>query len=178
MRDAIAGAWLYSLVLIFIVVLVSFISITINYNKTYKLKTEVVNIIEEYQGVNPDSVKRIYGFLESKTYNLRRYCKDVFREDGMQYLGITKGVVSPVFTRNKSNPAGEATAKPEEVCVSRSYYISPYEGNSYADYYYDVYLAFSFSLPVIGDIFKFTVGGSTNSIYYPVDSNGWAVAPL
>ena len=47
MRDSIAGAWLYSIILIFIVILVGFIAISINYNKAYKLKTTVVNLIEQ-----------------------------------------------------------------------------------------------------------------------------------
>ena len=176
MRNAIAGAWLYSLVLIFIVVLVSFIAITINYNKTYQLKTQVVNIIEEDQGINSNSVKRIYGFLAAKSYRTTRYCKDVIRENGREYLGITQGKVSELMIRGDGNK--EKYAKPEEVCVSRTYFVSSYEGRSYVDYYYDVYLAFSFSLPVIGDIFKFTVGGSTNAIYYPIDSYGWSTPHL
>lgn len=170
MRNAISGAWLYSLILIFVVLLVAFISISINYNKTYKLKTTVVNIIEEYQGVNSQSVSKISGFLASNTFRTVRYCNKTVKK-GERYIGITNGKLSPMY---ESGTAAEKTAAPQQVCISRTAHTSTYKGKSaYTDYYYNVYMAFDFSLPVFGDIFKFSVNGSTNAIYYPVDTNNW-----
>ena len=170
MRDAIAGAWLYSLILVFVVILVAFIAISINYNKKYKLKTTVVNIIEEYQGVNPESVKKVGGFLASNAFKTERYCNKVVNK-GERYIGITDGKLSPMY---ESGSAAEKTAKPQQVCISREAHTSNYDGKSaYTDYYYNIYMSFDFSLPVFGDIFKFSVNGSTNAIYYPVDTNNW-----
>ena len=51
MRQAIGGAWLYGIVIVFMMFMIAYVSATLNYSRAYKTKTQVVNIIEEYQGV-------------------------------------------------------------------------------------------------------------------------------
>ncbi len=177
MRESIAGAWLYSLVLIFMVILVGFVSISINYNKAYKLKTSVVNIIEQSQGVNPAAVELIGRQLKNNGYINGKVCRTLFK-NGDKYIEIDNGVASSVKTKGTS----DTDSKPAQVCITRTKYNGKSDSKADAskketiyqvDYYYDVYMFFSFSLPVFGDIFKFTVTGSTNAIHYPVDSNTW-----
>lgn len=179
MRDAIAGAWLYSLILIFMVILVAFISISLNYNKTYKLKTTVVNLIEENQGVNPQTVASIGKFLNANGYNSKNVCKEVVRDKNdankeIKYVGISQnaGEAQAVFYSTK-----DATDVPQQhVCITREDFKGctdcggAISGTSYIDHYYNVYMFFNFSLPIFGNIFIFKVIGSTNSIYYPVDT--------
>ena len=169
MRESIAGAWLYSLILIFMVILVGFVSISINYNKAYKLKTSVVNIIEQSQGVNPAAVELIGRQLKSNGYLNGKVCRTLFK-NGDKYIEIDEGVASNVKTKGTT----DADSKPAQVCITRTKAgINDAKTSTQLDYYYDVYMFFSFSLPVFGDLFKFTVTGSTNAIHYPVDSNAW-----
>jgi hypothetical protein len=177
MRDSIAGAWLYSLVLIFMVILVAFISISINYNKAYKLKTSVVNVIEQNQGVNPKAVETIGKYLNNNGYLNGKVCRRLFK-NGQKYLEIDNGVSSGVKTKG----SGDEDSKPAQVCITRTkynmtndaeYVARGVKGTSQIDYYYDVYMFFSFSLPVFGEVFKFNVVGTTNAIHYPNDVNSW-----
>ena len=167
MRESINGAWLYSLVLTFMVILVGFVSISINYNKTYKLKTSVVNIIEQNQGINPTAVDTIGRHLKNNGYINGKLCKTLFK-DGQKYLEIDNGIASSVKTKGSDD-----SDKPAQVCITRNKFKLNIDGNSQFDYYYDVYMFFSFSMPVFGNIFKFNVVGTTNAIHYPVDSNAW-----
>lgn len=50
MREAMGGALLLKLVMIFIVIYVCFLSIAINYSITFRVKNQIVNLIEEYEG--------------------------------------------------------------------------------------------------------------------------------
>jgi hypothetical protein len=173
MRESIAGAWLYSIVIIFMMLLVAFISISINYNKTYKLKTAVVNIIEQNQGINNRSVANIAAHLKNNGYTNGKVCEKLFKGNGQKYIEINNGVASSVKTKGTDAP-GPAS----QVCVTRKRHDSSVDVGGAGisvqyDYFYDVYMFFSFSLPVFGDIFRFNVIGTTNSIIYPIDSNAW-----
>ena len=168
MKQAISGAWLYSIVLIFMVILVGFISISINYNKTFKLKTAVVNIVEQEQGINAVTIDAINKQLKNNGYLNGKVCRTLFK-DGDKYLEINNGTASGVKTKGPSD-VGSA---PAQVCITRKKGNYTADGTAQPDYYYDVYLFYSFSIPVFGDIFKFNVMGTTNSIHYPVDSYSW-----
>ena len=102
MRDSIAGAWLYSIVLIFIVFLVAFISISINYNKAYKLKTAVVNLIEQNQGINSRTLKFIDGYLDQNGYINGKRCGELFK-NGQKYMGIDNGESTGVLEKGKND---------------------------------------------------------------------------
>ena len=168
MRDSIAGAWLYSIVLVFIVLLVGFIAISINYNKAYKLKTTVVNLIEQNQGINARTLKLIDGYLDNNGYVNGKRCRNLYK-DGQKYMGINNGVSTGVLTKGN----GDTNVASQQVCVTREEYISTISGATNIEYYYDVYMFFSFSLPIFGDIFRFNVVGTTNPILYPQDNYPW-----
>ena len=50
MREAIGGAFLIKLVMFFVVVYVCFLSIGINYAITFRVKNQIINLIEAYEG--------------------------------------------------------------------------------------------------------------------------------
>ena len=52
MREAMGGALLIKLVMFFIVIYVCFLSIAINYSITFRVKNQIINLIEEYEGYN------------------------------------------------------------------------------------------------------------------------------
>ena len=49
MRDAIGSTFMFRLIIIFIVFYVSFAAIAANYAKTFRLKNEVIDLVEQYQ---------------------------------------------------------------------------------------------------------------------------------
>ena len=52
MRQAIGTTWIMQLVIIFMLIFVAFLALTINYTKAFKIKNELVTIIEKYEGLN------------------------------------------------------------------------------------------------------------------------------
>lgn len=50
MREAMGGALLIKLVMFFIVIYVAFLAIAINYSITFRVKNQIINLIEEYEG--------------------------------------------------------------------------------------------------------------------------------
>ena len=45
MRESIGGAWLYSLIVIFVLLFTGFLALAINYTKVFRVKNEVISII-------------------------------------------------------------------------------------------------------------------------------------
>ena len=50
MREAIGGALLIKLVMLFIVIYVCFLAIAVNYSVTFRVKNQIINLIEAYEG--------------------------------------------------------------------------------------------------------------------------------
>ncbi len=50
MREAIGGTLLIQLVMFFIVIYVAFLAIAINYSITFRVKNQIITLIEEYEG--------------------------------------------------------------------------------------------------------------------------------
>lgn len=49
MRDAFGSTFMFKLIIIFIVFYVSFMTIAVSYAKVFRIKNEVINILEQYQ---------------------------------------------------------------------------------------------------------------------------------
>lgn len=149
MRESIGGAWLLGIVLVFMSVFIAYIAITINYSNAYKLKTEMVTAIEQYEGINPTSLSKLDSLIKSHSYRNTMMCPT---NENDIVLGITDGVVTVNPTTRQS------------YCVTREF-----QSGSEDKYYYNVIVSFDFSLPVLGDLFNFKVSGETNVINYPND---------
>ena len=70
MRESIGGAWILGIVMTFIVLFASFLAISINYAKAFKVKNNVVDLIEKNEGMTDNAVSDIYGYLQSQGYIL------------------------------------------------------------------------------------------------------------
>ena len=49
MREAIGGALLIKLVMFFIVIYTCFLAIAVNYSITFRVKNQIINLIESYE---------------------------------------------------------------------------------------------------------------------------------
>lgn len=155
MRESINGAWLLGIVMVFMVIFIAYISISINYSNAYRMKTQMVTALEQYEGFNEKSLARLEAIRSGYNYTNTAPC-DV-GENG-QAVGVLDGVVS---TTNP--PTGVYN-----YCITRE--KRPAQDGEEDKYYYTIVVFFDFNLPVLGDIFKFKVSGETNVIYYPNDT--------
>ena len=162
MRDSIAGLWLYGLILIFMVFMIGFIAVFFNYNKTYRTKTEVVNVIEEYQGLNSTSIKKIKGILSSEGYTASKTCTS---DSSLVCIYDSGKSVAKVTAAD-----GKQAASICNVCITREKYETTVQKVKYTEYYYTAQLYMTLTLPVFGSLLTVNLAGTTNGIYYPYDS--------
>lgn len=150
MRESINGAWLIGIIMVFMAVFIAYTAISVNYSNAFLMRTKMITVIEQYEGMNPNSVRAIKKIIDSYGYRNYGACKEG-----------TIGVRDEVVDRR---PSG----KKYHYCVGRTYRYKGDSTNS-EKYYYSVNVFFDFNLPVLGDIFKFNVAGETNAIAYPYD---------
>ena len=71
MIESFGGAFMIKLVLIFIVLYVSFMAVAVNYAKAFRVKNNVINILEQNQFViGTDNIDIIDDYLKNVPYNL------------------------------------------------------------------------------------------------------------
>ena len=155
MRNAINGAWLYGVVLVFMMVFISYISITFNYSRVYQMKSVLITKIEQNQGVNENSLNGMGAVIGSYGYTATGNCKGNYL--GVRYKKPSEHVIS--------KQCGDTTYNNSSICLKRVEMSSTHTKK----YYYRVGAFFGFSLPIVGQIYSFYVEGESNEIYYPSD---------
>ena len=76
MREAIGTQTVFKTILIFTFLFSGFIAVAITYNKAYKIKNEVINILEKYEGVNSQSLTIINNYLDNSGYVAKNRCEE------------------------------------------------------------------------------------------------------
>ena len=66
MRQSIGGSWLIGLVVLFILLFAGYIILTIDYNKSIRVKNEAITLIEKYDGLNEESITLVNNYLKGK----------------------------------------------------------------------------------------------------------------
>ncbi|MCR4581021.1 MAG: hypothetical protein K5666_00725 [Bacilli bacterium] len=150
MRNSIAGTWVYATVLIFMVALIAYVTIQINYANAYEISENIIKAVEEYEGLNKKSLDKIDKLL-SNTHTVTGGCKD-------GEYGIVHGTTGTIKVDTK--PSGKYS-----VCVSRNSLAV----NGVNKCYYQTTIFFSFNLPVLGDLYSFKIPGETMGLRYTTD---------
>lgn len=152
MREAVGSYWLTIIVITFIVLFTGYLCLSINLNKSYKVKNEIINIIQKNNGLSNDAMQQISDYLARVGYRTNGRCYDY--ETPIN----SKGQVS-------SNRNGF-------YCVNEM--ITSYETDS--EYvkeqfpksaYYQIRVFFSVDLPIVRNVFTFGIKGSTKKLFYP-----------
>ena len=180
MKNAISNVWLLGLVIVFIYVFSGYLAITISYSTAFKMKNEVISIIERHNGMNQgqnvvtqsrtgsgqvtqaSAMETINLYLYGMAYKIKGYCP----KDGHDWYGASTLVdnYAPSVNYEKAN-----SGRKYYYCFSKS--PSDYGSKRPLDtYYYDILIFYKIDLPVLGDIFTFRVMGSTNDIRGTNDS--------
>ena len=152
MKEAIGATWILGIVTTFIVLFASFLAISINYSKAFKVKNNIVDLIEKNEGMNEETAKEIYDYLRTEGYILKGKCKQPSTGPGIKkFVGF-----------DGENPVGYS--EKALYCVQQN---TPNSITELDKSYYSVQIFFRLDLPLIGEIFTFNVSGETMSIYYP-----------
>lgn len=74
MREAIGGAAIFNIVIVVIVFFNTYLAISVNYSKAYRVKNEVISIIEQQEGWTNRAKDEIDAYLTSVGYSQKKGC--------------------------------------------------------------------------------------------------------
>ena len=161
MRHTISGSWIFLLVILFTLIFSAYIALTINYSKSFKVKNEVLSLIERNEGFTENGVMLINNYLSQSGYKTVGSCH--IQSESIVYGAKTidpNATIATVFE----------VAEP-----GKQYYYCFTKYTNYHSYfqtrgYYKINLFFHFDIPVLGDLHTFDVEGQTSEIDVTYDS--------
>lgn len=161
MKQVIGSTWVFQLVIIFILIFASYLTITVSYSKAFKLKNEMLNIIEKKEGLTQGgngAMGIINKYLAAQGYSSKGVC-----EAG--YYGAKTILGNDTDSDYEFVENGDRTKY--YYCVTK---VSNYFSGRPSRSYYRIELFFNMDLPVIGNIITFTASGSTIELDATYDS--------
>lgn len=148
MKEAIGGTWIFAICITFIILFTGYLAISVNYSKAFKLKSAIVNEIEEAEEVDEEKIKT---YLTAQAYTAYGDCPSL--KGDSSWDDPIKINLAP-RTDGKANVCIyklDATTQNDEICNQKSYY--------------KVVTFFKFDLPILNVVLTFKVSGDTAYIY-------------
>ena len=157
MKEAIGGFSLFNIVIVFVLLFTGYVSISINYSKAYNIKNEIISIIKNQNGICTSNDPT------SDCYNFYIQIQDYFKEVNYQNSGKCE---SGWIGFGRDGLRIDDPNKNVAFCVK-----SVSAGNSEFNnvVYYKIEVFYRFDLPIIGQLFRFSVKGETPKIYSPIE---------
>ena len=162
MKEAIGGTWIFVLVITFLALFTTFVSVTTNYSRCYKIKDEILLTIERNHGVNVDSISAINEYLGSLGYTATGSCPN----DGGCWYG---------FSKNSNNGPVNSYASGPNYCISKHVITEKTRGDGYTytsgpighpeSAYYQAIVFFKLEWPIINTFFNIKISGETSIIF-------------
>ena len=151
MRESIGGTWLGGIVIVFIVIFTSYLALSVNYSKAFKVKNGIIEIIEENEGLTDKAQTQIVSYLNAAGYYVYGNCNKVDPEytDGEQ-----NGVLTGYERQGSTNKY--------KYCV----YERSISNDTLNRKYYRVTVFFKFDIPLLDNVFTFPVTGETKAVYF------------
>lgn len=143
MRESIGSTWILQLIIVFILLFVGFLTLSLGYSKSYRVKNETLSIIEKYEGLTQDAVAIINNYMEHNNYNAKGNCED------NSWYGL--------------EDFSHKTLSVSESDKKYYYCIKKIQAKNNR-YYYEIRTFFKFNLPVVGNFATFTLEGTTADI--------------
>ncbi len=154
MRQAIGSTWLMQLVIIFMLIFVAFLALTINFTKAFKIKNELITMIEKNEGLSAGengTISLINNYLSHNGYMVKGKC------DNLEY---------GVSNLNSDDIEEAIDGEDYFYCIKKTSFYTPSYPNRAK---YTVRIFFHFSLPIIGDLFTFSSEGTTIDLNYALE---------
>lgn len=153
MREAVGSYWLTGIVITFIVLFTGYLCLSINMNKAYKVKNEIINIIQKNNGLSESSLEQIQDYMTKVGYRTTGTCTV---DDGDGY-GVS----------GRSSVTNKAVFCVKEM--STEYSSDKYTESQFPkSAYYQIKVFFAVDLPIVRQFFTFGLKGSTKKLFYPV----------
>lgn len=151
MKDAIGATWLMGIVLVFVVLFSGFLAFAVNYSKAFKVKNEIINILEKNMNYDDVTQQKIRDYLGDIGYDFTEkkvvcpesiYGKDVYSTNN----DVTKGIIRDNYCIKEIKETGNSVAGTE---------VSTYKVTAFV----------MVDMPLIWQSFYVPVSGETKRIY-------------
>ena len=158
MREAIGSGWVMTIVLAFIALFSGYLAFSINYSKAFRMKDEMIEIIEKHNGPTSEALGEINKMMNEINYSAQGACEEYVNDsEGSKTIGVLKTIVTSSESFSFSDSYN--------YCLTEVAYFGGY--GQLSSSYYKVHVFFSLSLPMINNSSIFNIAGETKSIYYP-----------
>ncbi len=147
MKATISLTTLFKAMIAFILLFAAFLTLSITYNRAFRLKNEVLSIIEKYEGVTRKSLNLVNNYLTNSRYNTKSSCR-------MGDYGATS------LTELKLVQVTNEKDKNYYYCLTESVDSKNKKIN------YRIRVFFKFNLPILGELMTFSISGETKEIRY------------
>lgn len=157
MKEAIGSTWLMGMIITFIAIFSGFLAYSISYTKAFRVKNEVINIIEKNEGFTKSSKLEPVDNMEISS----------LREDksteAQAFLFIKSIGYNYSMFNNNSNPCKEGELQAGGYCLAKRCPNSVENGSDRV--YYKVTTYISLSIPFLDFGIKIPISGETKSLY-------------
>ena len=149
MRETVGNTFIFKLIIVFTLLFSAFLALAISYNKVFRMKNQVISIIENYEGINDNTLSIINNYLDANGYKTQGECPDGF-SGAKDFSGTFE------------------SASSEEkyyYCIKESN-VQVRDENKYNKYrkIYNLIIFYKFNLPMLGDFITFKIEGQTKTI--------------
>ena len=127
-------------------------------NKAYKVKNEIVSLIQKHNGLNEQTLNEIQSYMTKVSYRTSGKCDS--DEKGFTASGTTINNDRALFCVK--------TRLITDYSVDGASSVGQFPDVAY----YQIKVFFSVDLPVLHSVFTYRVTGSTKKMYYPVNLSG------
>ena len=152
MKQSMSSTVTIQVIIFFILIFAAFLSLVIQYSKAYRVKNEVLMILEKYEGYTSTSSDIIDNYLWNQSYKTTGSCSN---EDGENtWYGI-----------NGTDFEVARTGEKYSFCIQENKVVKKNKRGDVKStvYYYNVIFFYKFNLPIVGELNTFRVTGKTKS---------------
>lgn len=159
MKEAVGGVSLFNIVIVFVLLFTGYISLSINYSKAYNVKNELITIIKNQGGVCTSNRASV----NDNCYNFAQQIQDFFKETS--YRSVANCNTNDGWLGYSRSGELLTDGKNASFCVKAIKVKSNSELPNAL--YYQVKVFYQLDLPVIHNLFEFSIFGETSRIYEP-----------
>lgn len=184
MREAIGATWIFSIVIVFIVLFTGYLAFSVNYAKAFTIKDRIVDVLEKYSGPGKKNdsnsftgpvLIEINDDMKNIRYSSKGSCYkvglDVFENDKNLLQSRSKTIMGVTNATAEVYANSGITFKDSNkynYCVIRQQQ-EKYDEKTIGFSNYFVATFFSMNIEIINLHMNFYVTGQTKNISYPVD---------
>ena len=186
MKAGISNIWILGLMVVFLLCFAAYITVSINYTASFKMKNEVISIIEKHKGItntnssnvkstitggtvrgNVGTLQTINLYLKGNTYTAKGDCNNEINS-GKVWYGVTKLTYKSVPNINSDVvKLGKNDLNKKFYYCFAKFAASRFKGaekNKYVEYRYKYKMFFRFDVPALSEFQAIRVDGTTRSI--------------